>query len=150
MKSKNKWLVGISTTIFAILLLSYFIFLNYTEPTEIGIARNIFTGKMWMQEGGGWHRTAPWVLVAKIDTRPMRVAITTAGHGFNARLVQFNCKEWRSFVETEGFRYWWWTNRISYNFGYDEEYRGMKDIMRGYAFATKEYPFIKILEQYTQ
>lgn len=134
----------------AIVFFFYFFFLNYTEPTEIGIARNIFTGEIWLQEGGGWYKTAPWVRVAKIDTRPMRVAITTAGHGFNAKLVQFAPKEWRTFVEVEGFRYWWWANRISINFGYKEEYRGMKDIMRGYAYGVKEYPFIIVLEKFTQ
>lgn len=122
--------------------------MNYTEPTEIGIARNIINGKMWLQGQGGWYVTKPWVLVAKIDTRPMRVSVTTAGHGFSAKLVQFQPGEWQEFVKTEGFRYWWWANRISFNFGYSEEYRGMKDIMRGYAYSVKQFPFIKILEEY--
>ena len=132
------------------LSLFYLPFLNYTEPTEIGVARNIFTGEMWLQKDGGWYMTSPWVRVAKIDTRPMRVVITTNGHGFSAKLVQFVPKEWNSFVEVEGFRYWWWANRISINFGYDEEYRGMKDIMRGYAYGVKKYPFIEVLEHYAQ
>lgn len=131
-----------------LILVFYLGFLNYTEPTEVGIARNEFTGETWEQSGGGWYRTAPWVLVSKIDTRPQRVAITTAGHGFSAKLVQFNPKEWREFVKAEGFRYWWWSNRFSFNFGYPEEYRGMKDILRGYAYSVKRYPFIVILEEY--
>jgi hypothetical protein len=129
-------------------LLPYLSLLNYTEPTEVGVARNIFSGEMWLQEGGGWHTTAPWVRVARIDTRPMRLAITSAGHGYNAKLVQFELKYWREFVETEGFRYWWWANRISFNWGYDEEYRGMRDILRGYAFSNKRYQFLTTLEQY--
>ncbi len=92
--------------------------------------------------------TPPWVFVPKIDLRPQRVAITTAGHGFSAMLVQFNPEEWRSFVETEGFRYWWWANRASFNLGYDEEYRGTRDILRGYAYSVKRFPFITILEKY--
>lgn len=128
----------------------YLGFLNYTEITEIGIARNLVSGKMWTQEGGGWHLTAPWVLVAKVDTRPLRVAITTAGHGFNAKLVQFQTDNWQEFVQTEGFRYWWWANRISFNLGYEEEYRGMKDLLRGYAYDVKHYSFVKILEEYRQ
>lgn len=147
---KNKKLICSLIVLLATIFIFYLFFLNYTEPTEIGIARNIFTGKMWLQEGGGWYRTALWVRVAKIDIRPMRLAITTAGHGFNAKLVQFVPKEWRAFVEVEGFRYWWWANRISINFGYDEEYRGIRDIMRGYAYGIKDYPFIVVLEQYTQ
>lgn len=138
---------------FVFLFVTFFFylgFLNYTEVTEIGIARNLVSGKMWVQENGGWHLTAPWVLVAKIDTRPLRVAITTTGHGFNAKLIQFQTDKWQEFVQTEGFRYWWWANRISFNLGYEEEYRGMKDILRGYAYGVKHYSFIKVLEEYRQ
>ncbi|HBI34448.1 MAG TPA: hypothetical protein DEA43_01125 [Candidatus Moranbacteria bacterium] len=140
--------VIISSVIFIVALFFYLCFLNYNEPTEIGIARNVFSGEAWSQEGGGWHRTAPWVFVSKIDTRPMKVGVTTSGHGFSAKLVQFNTREWQEFIMTEGFRYWWWDNRISFNFGYSEEYRGMKDILRGYAYSVKRYPFITILEEY--
>lgn len=140
--------IVISIIFSSIVCLFYFGFLNYTEPTEVGVVRNVATGEMILQEGGGWYCTTPWVFVSKIDLRPMRVAITTSGHGFNAKLVQFNPRAWRKFVETEGFRYWWWANRFSFNFGYDEEYRGMKDILRGYAFSTKRYEFITILEEY--
>ncbi len=132
--------------IFLPIFFFYLGFLNYTEPTEVGIARNVITGEMWLQ-GGGWHRTMPWVFVSSVDTRPMRVGVTTAGHGFSAKLVQFNVNKWREFVKTEGFRYYWWSNRISFNFGYDEEYRGMKDILRGYAYGVKKYPFVIILEE---
>lgn len=149
-RSNRNPLLNVLFIIPVIICLYYLSFLNYTEPTEVGIARNIFTGEMWLQEGGGWHKTLPWVRVARIDVRPMRVAIATSGHGFNARLIQFEPNEWRKFVEIEGFRYWWWANRISFNLGYDEEYRGMKDIMRGYAFGVKHYPFITTLEQYAQ
>lgn len=148
MKGLGGFSTVLSLFVAAVLLLFYLGFLNYTEPTEIGIARNIFTGEMWVQEGGGWHSTPPWIRVARIDIRPMRVVITTAGRGFSAKLVRFNPKVWREFVDTEGFRYWWWANRISFNFGYDEEYRGMKDILRGYAYGVKSYSFITILEDY--
>jgi hypothetical protein len=130
------------------MLVFYLLFLNYTEPTELGIARNRVTGEMWAQKGGGWHMTAPWVSVSVIDTRPVRVHVTSAGHGYSAKLVQFDSNEWQEFVQIEGFRYYWWANRISINFGYNDEYRGMRDIMRGHAFGTKQYKFIKILTEY--
>lgn|SRR3989344_4351531 len=126
----------------------YLAFLNYNEPTQIGIARNYISGEMWLQEGGGWFVTAPWTFVARVDTRPMRVAVTSAGHGYNAKLVQFQTNAWREFVATEGFHYYWWYNRLSFNFGYNEEYRGMRDIMRGYAYSAKHYPFIVVLKEY--
>jgi hypothetical protein len=134
--------------VLAFVLLFYLSFLNYTDLTQVGLARNWFNGKMWLQERGGWHVSAPWVWVTRIDTRPMRVAITSAGRGYSAKLVQFNPQAWREFVQTEGWYYYWWYNRFSFNFGYREEYRGMRDIMRGYAYGVKRYSFITIIEEY--
>ncbi len=134
--------------VLAILFCFYLGLFNYTEPTEVGVARNRMSGQMWLQEGGGWHVTAPWVSVSTIDIRPLRVSVTTTGRGYSAKLVQFNAREWRKFVDTEGFRYYWWANRFSYNFGYHEEYRGMRDILRGYAYSSKRYPFLVVLQEY--
>jgi hypothetical protein len=63
-------------------------------------------------------------------------------------LLSFDKYHWKEFVAAEGWRYWWWANRFSINFGYDEEYRGMRDILRGYAYSPKQYPFLVILEEY--
>lgn len=145
--SKRRWLTRLLPFVVPIVLF-YTLFLNYTEPTQVGIARNWFSGEMRLQEGGGWHVSAPWVWVVRIDTRPMRVAVTSAGRGYSGKLVMFDPKEWREFVQTEGWHYYWWYNRFSFNFGYAEEYRGMRDIMRGYAFGAKKYSFIKILNEY--
>ncbi len=133
---------------FLAIMMFYLLFLNYTEPTELGIARNKITGETWIQETGGWKITKPWVLVSVIDLRPIRVAVHSSGHGYCAKLVQFDKNYWKEFIATEGFRYYWWGNRFSFNSGYDEEYRGMKDLMRGYAFSSKKYSFIKILTEY--
>lgn len=129
-------------------LLLYLIILNYLEPTQVGIARNMISGKMWLQRGGGWFVTTPWTRVARVDTKPMRVAITTSGHGYNSKLVRFVPENWQEFVATEGFHYYWWYNRISFNLGYDEEYRGMRDVMRGHAYGTKRYSFIEVICEY--
>lgn len=131
------------------LFLAYLFCFNYTEPTELGIARNIFTGAMWEQDGGA-HFSYPWIRVACIDTRPVRVGVQSAGHGFSQKLVQFNKEYWHEFVQVEGFRYYWWANRFSFNSGYNEEYRGMKDILRGYAYSSKKYSFIVILNKYEE
>lgn len=128
----------------------YLFFLNFVGPAEVGIARNIVTGKTWLQDRNGWNITAPWVYVPKIDTRPMRVEVTSAGRGFSAKLVQFDKNHWEEFVNTEGVYYYWRANRISFNLGYDEEHRGMKDILRGYAYSPKKYNFIIILDEYTE
>jgi hypothetical protein len=80
----------------------------------------------------------------------MRVCITSASRGFNCKLVQFVPSDYREFVAVQGFSYYWWANRISFNSGYSEEYRGMRDLMRGYTYSVKQYPFIKILEDYPE
>jgi len=137
--------VLIALGVVCLLFSCYLAFLNYTEPTEVGIARNAISGEMWTQEGGGWHGTLPWVRVATIDLRPVRVSVQSAGRGYSSKLVQFEVRGWREFVATEGFRYYWWANRLSINFGYEDEHRGMKDILRGYAYGGNKYPFISIL-----
>lgn len=132
-----------------------FLFLLYTnvfyslEPMEIGISRNMFTGRVELQERTGYHLKPPWVFVSTIDTRPTRVCITSSAHAaFNCRLVRFVKEEWDAFIRVEGFGLYWWNNRISFNLGYREEYRGMRDILRGYTYSAQQYPFIEVLEEY--
>jgi len=146
---KKRLSLWLKSTIIGIVVafLFYMGFVNYNEPTQIGIARNHISGEMWIQEGGGLYFTPPWVWVARVDTRPMRVSVASAGHGYSAKLVQFDKKGWREFVELEGWRYYWLANRLSYNFGYDEEHRGVKDILRGYAYSPKKYSFLVIMEE---
>ena len=130
------------------LLLFCILCIHYLEFTEVGIGYKLTTGEVELISKAGWNFRPPWVLVAKIDTRPVRVCITSAGRGFNCKLVQFQSTAYKEFVAIEGFRFYWWANRISFNFGYKEEYRGMKDILRGHAFGVEKYSFFKILEDY--
>jgi len=116
---------------------------NYTAFNEVGLARDRVTGALWIQ-APGVHFTWPWVAVSAIDTRPIRVCVTSAGKGFSCKLVRFVPSAYREFVATEGHYYYWFANRLSFNFGYHEEYRGMKDLMRGYAYGSKVYTFIAI------
>lgn len=144
------FLIGLPRYVYVLVglpLLFYFVFLNRIEPAWVGIAKNYVSGEMWLQ-GPGWHLTAPWTLVARVDARPVRVCVPTAGRGFSAKLIQLEPSAWREFIATEGFRYYWWANRLSFNFGNEEEYRGMRNILLGYAYSPKRYPFIKILEEY--
>ena len=143
----NRRLACFATGLILLIYAGYLSCAHYSEPTQVGIVRNWVTGELKL-DTPGWNVTAPWVSVAKIDTRPLRVCVTTAGRGFNCMLVEFEPSKFREFVATEGFYYYWLANRISFNFGYDEEYRGVKDILRGYAYSVKKYPFIKILKTY--
>lgn len=145
----KKRLIAAVAICLAVLGAIYFPFLNYLEPTEFGMARNWVSGELWSQKQG-WNVTPPWTSVARIDTRPMRVCVTTAGRGFNCKLVEFVPSAYKEFVSTEGFYYYWWANRISVNFGYDQEYRGVKDLLRGYAYSIKQYPFVRVLRDYVE
>lgn len=142
--AKWKWILLILSP-----LLIYLGCCNHVEPNEFGLARSMITGKTWPQTTGGWYWTGPWVRVSNISLSPIRVAVDSAGRGYNAKLVQFDPEHWQEFLATEGFRYYWWDNRFSFNSGYSEEHRGMRDLLRGYAYSNnlKPYPFIKIVEE---
>lgn len=126
----------------------YLGFVNYTDQYHVGITWNLFSGELMLQEKAGFHCSPPWMLVSRIDTRPTRVCITSTSRAYNCKLVQFEPGAYREFVKTQGFRYYWLANRLSFNSGYDEEYRGMRDILRGYAFGVEQYPFVTVLESY--
>lgn len=148
MTTQRKRLVIVAACILGAALLFYLTCVHYTETAHVGIMRNRITGEMRL-DTPGWNISAPWVKVAGIDLRPMRVCVSTAGKGFNCKLVQFEKSAYQEFVETEGFYYYWWANRISFNIGYDEEYRGMRDLLRGYAYGVKQYRFVTILPDST-
>lgn len=140
--------LGITTcvTLISIIFVSYLLFFHHTEPTETALGWNWITGEQTWIKKAGWNISSPTMLVTKIDSRPTRVCITSSGRGFHCKLVQFEPSFYKEFLAVEGFRYYWWANRISFNMGYDEEYRGLRDILRGHAFAAKKYNFLKILE----
>lgn len=130
-----------------LVFLFYLTCVHHTDLTEVGVMRNWVTGEI-RYDSPGWHISAPWVKVAKIDLRPTRVCVTSASKGYNCMLVQFNREALDVFLKTEGFSYWWWANRFSFNSGHAEEYRGFRDILRGYAYSSTQYPFIRVLERY--
>jgi len=129
-----------------IITLFYVFFLNYIDYTEIGLEKNMMTGYVSVQNEAGWHLTPPWVFVVSIDLRPTRVSVQSSGHGVSSRLVQFNPKHWEEFIKTEGWEYYWWSNRLSFNIGHKEEHRGMRDVLRGYAYSSTKYPFITVID----
>lgn len=140
-----------SLAVMASLILSaYCLFCNFLTYHEIGLARNFVTKNTWIQKDAGFHFTNPFVLVQRIDTRPVRVSVHSSSKCVSSKLVQFVPEEWESFVKTEGWRFYWWSNRLSFNWSYPEEYRGWRDVMRGYAYSTKRYPFIKTIEEYEE
>jgi len=144
----KKLLIAGVTCLLAIGCFFYISCVHYTEAYQAGITWNRITGELRLDTHAGIHITPPWVIASKVDTRPIRVCVTSAGQGFNCKLVQFEVGAWREFVAVQGFHYWWLANRISINMGYSDEYRGMKDLLRGYAYSTKQYSFIRTLREY--
>lgn len=149
LKTILKWTKRALIAIFVWLFL-WINIITHVEPTEAGIGINWLNGDLRLLDKSGWHITAPWVWVTKIETSPMRVGISTSSRGYSVKLVQFQKEYYKEFIETEGWYFYWWYNRLSFNIGYDrmEEYRGFRDIMRAYAYSDTRYPFIKILNQY--
>lgn len=127
------------------ILLSFFYFFcfHYVNVHEIGIRRNIINGELSIDKKPKMYVSAPWVQVAKIDIRPQRLCIECDCKNITCHLVSFNYEGWEEFVRLEGFKYYWWSNRVSFNLSHKNEYRGMKDILKGYAFDGKKYSFLK-------
>lgn len=138
------------SVLFLAIFLFCFGFFNYIQPNQIGIARNRLTGDLWLIDRPGIYFTGPWIGVARINTNPIRVSVQSFGRGYSAKLIQFDKIYWKEFITNEGWRYYWWDNRFSFNSGHRETYRGVSDTFLGYAYSThlERYPFIKILEEY--
>ena len=143
--SDNKWIKK-SLIVFFCLFVSYIMFYHHTESYEWCITRNVITGEMKPDQHSGFHFTAPWVLASKIDTRPRKVCIASASRNMNCRLVQFDTTYWKELVQYEGFHYYWWYNRISFN-GSQETYRGVDNLLLGHAYGATRGKFVKILQE---
>lgn len=134
-----------------LLVVAPFLFLlstvNYVEQGQAGLVWKPIMGEVSLQEKPGFYFTSPFTLVSTIELRPQRVCLTSAAHSApNCRLIQFDPKQYKEFVKVEGWSYYWFANRISFNLGHPETYRGFRDILRGYAFSAHQYPFIKTLK----
>ncbi len=65
-------------------------------------------------------------------------------NNIDCRLISFNISGYLEFIEKEGFGYYWWRNRLSFNYGNKLEYRGLPNVLRGYAFDDKNYKFLNV------
>lgn len=128
------------------LFLCYLMFYHHTDTHQVGIRYNIITGEVSIDKTTGHHFTAPWVLVTRVDTRPRRVCIVSASRTINCRLVQFDPSKFRELIQFEGFRYYWWDNRISFNWG-QKTYRGFDNLFLGHAYGNNRCSCVKILEE---
>lgn len=143
MNSGKKWMAGAVITAFTILF--YLPFFHYTSAHEVGIKFDKWNGIV-SRDTPGFNLSPPWVLVAKMETRPLRVCIESVAKVINCKLAEFVPTAFQEFAQREGFRYYWWDNRLSFNSGYHDEYRGSRDLIRGYAFGVSDQRFVRVLE----
>lgn len=125
------------------ILLFYLLFVNVVKIHECSLNYNFISGKIVVDTIPGIKINSPWVLVSNIDTRPIRVCVDCSCNNISCKLVSFNPHHYQDFIEKEGWSYYWWRNRVSFNSGNNREWRGMDNIIRGYAFDNKSYKFIK-------
>ncbi len=138
--------IKIVSIIASVVMLTYLLFVNRVESGEVGLAWNSITGEMTVQTPGVYF-TSPVTTVAVLDTKSMRFCVPSTAHAaINCKLVEFDPTQYEAFVATEGWSYYWFRNRLSFNSGYSTE-RGFRDVMRGYAFSSQRYPFIRILNK---
>ncbi len=119
------------------LLLSFFIFwiacLNHVEINEIGVAYNSIGGKVWIQDRPGWYLTTPFVRVAYISTLPMKVSVPSEARVINTKIVRFKPEGVDEFIRMQGVSYFQGST--------------IENILMGYAFSGKEYPFIEVMQE---
>lgn len=118
--------------IFFAMLLFYTAFLNHVAINEVGIAYNSVGGKIWVKSHPGWYLTAPTVEVATISTLPTKVTIPSEAKVINTKIVRFNPDGIDEFIRLQGFSYF--------------SDQGVENVLMGYAFSGKKYPFLDILQ----
>jgi hypothetical protein len=122
-------------------LLTYSI-VEWNSPTNISIYKNIFSGEMGVYKSG-LHISPPWVITRKINLEPRRFCIQCDCRNSTCNLIRFNPDGWKEFIDKEGFRFYWFSNRISFNQS-NITYRGLDNILYGYSFDSMEYGFIEV------
>lgn len=129
------WFIG--------MFIIYMSLFSRNDINHISIERNYISGEVKINEDPGIRITAPWIQVVKIDIRPFKICVTSSSKVLNCGVYSFNKDGIHDFIKREGISYYWFRNRLSFNYGHREEYRGFVDIIKGYAFDLgKKYAFI--------
>lgn len=125
----------------------YLLFFYYSAQHHLVITKNLITGTVSRDSANGFHFfSPPWVLVSKIDTRPHTVCIASASRNLNCKSVRILPDKWEALVLREGFHYYWWYNRISFNWD-QKTYRGVSNLLLGHAYGTARCDCVEILEE---
>ena len=132
-------------SVLSVTFLGWICFVHYVGQYEVALRFNKVSGELSL-DGPGFYISFPWVFAAKIETTPQRVCVTSVTKTMTCKLARFIPAGYTQFAKREGFRYYWWDNRISFNFGYPDEYRGTRDLIRGYAFSGAKQNFVEVME----
>lgn len=126
-----------------VIFLFYLLCIDFRDSYHVVLCRNELKGEVYLDTLKGIKITPPWVRTSKIDTRPVKLCIDCNCANINCKLIQFDYNYYQDFTKREKFCYFWWKNRLSFNISQENEYRGMKFILRSYAFDEVKYKFIK-------
>lgn len=140
MKSHTKYFYWILLTILVYLTMFY-----YSGRNDFVLTQNILTGEVQPETHKGYHLTYPWILASKIDDRPHRFCIPSATRNMSCKLVKFDTSKWKDLIEYEGFHYYWWYNRFSFNSG-QETYKGVDNLLFGHSWGNSRGRFVIILD----
>lgn len=134
MKMENwmKWAIGFGCFCLAVLLF-YCAFLNHVAINEIGVAYDSIGGKVWVQSQPGWYFTRITVRVCVIPTVPIKVTIPSEAKVINTKIVRFNPDGIDEFIRLQGFSYF--------------SDQSIENILMGYAFSGKEWPFMEVIQE---
>ena len=128
------WKIVIGLAIPVVLLLVFFLVCwNHVHINEIGVAYNSMNGKVTIQDNPGWYLTNPFVQIVNISTLPHAVHIPSGAMVINAKIVRFKKEGIEEFIRLQGFSYSLSTS--------------LDNILMGYAFSGKDYPFLEVMQE---
>ncbi len=132
-----KWLkVSIASLIIFVIapILFWMLFLNHIAINEVGAAYNMVSGKVTVQDQPGWYMTNPWTFVYDLSTLPFKVALPSKATLINEKVIRFKPEGIQEYVRLQGF---------DWGFGGSS----FENIMMGYAYSGKEWPFLEIIQE---
>ena len=133
MSKKAKVGVWFGGVVAVVALGFYTLCLNHIEVNEIGVTYNAWNGNVSVQDHPGWYTTSPFVKVVALSTLPHRVMIPSSAVIINTKIVRFKKEGVHEFIRMQGFSY-----TLS---------QSLENILMGYAFSNKEYPFLEVMQE---
>lgn len=129
-------------------ILFYIFCLNRVAYQTVGVALNNNNGELSLQEKPGWYITSPLVSVKYVPLNPILVSSDPSHYArtVNQKLVQIKSDKVMDFVQCQGY------NNIPMLVDLDNDGRGgsFKQMLVGYAYSSKNFEWLEILEDSTR